>query len=125
MILIGLSVSAILGVFLRYGIDSFFPITSPQIFPWHTFGINIVGSFLIGVVYVLASEKGIMGESWRLILTTGFLGSFTTFSAFSLQNLLLIQDGKLMLALTYSAGSVLVGLGAAFAAVLISRMMVG
>lgn len=120
----GLAIAAVVGVFLRYGIDSFVPISSPQTFPWHTFAINVIGSFLIGGLYVLASEKALMNESWRLILTTGFLGSFTTFSAFSIQNVLLIQDGRIGLAAVYSLGSVLAGIGAAFVAIVSIRWIV-
>jgi len=117
----GLAVSAILGVFLRYGIDSYFPVSSPLTFPWHTLGINVLGSFMIGVLFVLASEKGLIGENLRLILTTGLLGSFTTFSAFSIQNVLLIQEGRWGLAILYAVASVVAAIAATFCAVTLSR----
>ncbi len=124
MTLLGLAIFSIVGVFCRYGIDRFFPVSSPQAFPWHTFTINTVGSFLIGIIFVLASEKGILSDPWRLVLTTGFIGSFTTFSAFSIQNYLLIQEGRVGLAATYSVVSVLAGIFSVYIGVIASRMIV-
>lgn len=120
---LGLAFASILGVFCRYGIDRLFPFSSTQMFPWSTFFINIIGSFLIGLVFFISVEKGLISESVKLILMTGFLGSFTTFSAFSLQNFLLIQQGHLALAGFYSVSSVLAGISATFAGFSIGRLI--
>lgn len=124
MTLVGLALFSVLGTFLRYTVDRFFSISSPESFPWNTFTINVAGSFLIGCVFILASEKGILSETWGLILITGFLGSFTTFSAFSMQNYLLIQNGRIDLAAIYSASSVLVGLSAVFLGTTCGRFLI-
>lgn len=121
MTYVGLAAFSILGVFCRYTVDQLFPISSPQTFPWHTFAINVAGSFLIGCIFVVASEKNLLNESWRLVVTTGFLGSFTTFSAFSIQNFLLIQDGRIGLAAVYSLGSIIAGIGATFVGIILCR----
>ena len=52
-------------------------------FPWGTLGVNVAGSFAIGVVLTLAFERGLVAPATRLFLVTGVLGGFTTFSAFS------------------------------------------
>ena len=82
-------------------------------FPWGTFAVNVAGCFLIGAVMGW-SLKSNLTENWQLFLTTGILGGFTTFSAFSLESIRLIQNGNAMIAIFYIALSVLVGLAATF-----------
>lgn len=78
-------------------------------FPWGTFTVNAVGSFIIGVAFVFFALKytGVPAV-WRSFLVVGMLGAFTTFSTFALEALLLIQQHHLGWALAYIAGSVLV-----------------
>jgi len=73
-------------------------------FPWGTLVINLVGSVVIGMV---AGLGGAVSNSMRLLLMTGVCGGFTTFSAFSLQNVELIENGQMVSALGYIAASVL------------------
>lgn len=74
-------------------------------FPFPTLGINVLGSFLIGVVYVMIIEKAALSHEWRLILMAGFLGAFTTFSTFALESLLLWQNGHAYIAAGYIISS--------------------
>ncbi|QMU55997.1 MAG: fluoride efflux transporter CrcB [Candidatus Mycalebacterium zealandia] len=76
---------------LRY---IFFRAVPSASFPVGTLGVNIIGSFLIGLAYIHFQNR-IADESMRLLLMTGLLGGFTTFSAFSLETLNLIQNGNL------------------------------
>lgn len=85
----------------------------PNSFPWATFTVNILGSFLIGVFYSLSSHLNLSAET-RLLLTTGLCGGFTTFSTFSYDNLLLWKQGYYIPLLFYIAGSLLLGIAAAF-----------
>ena len=82
-------------------------LTGPR-FPWGTLLINILGSFIIGLVAGLTLTPERLGwhPSIRILLMTGFCGGFTTFSAFSLQALELIQTGEIGMALGYMMGSV-------------------
>ena len=73
--------------------------------------MNLAGSFLIGLAVPLLAEKG--GEGRQLALVVGFLGSFTTFSTFSLDTLVLWESGRPGWALVNAAGSVALGLGCA------------
>ncbi|MBL4811114.1 MAG: fluoride efflux transporter CrcB [Rhodobacteraceae bacterium] len=75
-------------------------------FPWGTFTVNLVGSFLMGLCFVLLAEKS--GQA-RLLLMTGALGGFTTFSAFSLDAVTLWQRGAHLSAASYTFGTVILG----------------
>ena len=90
-------------------------------FPLGTFIVNIVGSFLIGVAYVLLVEKTTLSAEWRLFFITGVLGGFTTFSAFSLEILQLWQSGYVLNALIYASSSVIVSLLMAFAGMALTQ----
>ena len=79
-------------------------------FPVGTFVVNIFGSFLIGVAYVLLVEKAVLAAEWRLFFITGVLGGFTTFSAFSLEMLQMWQEGHVLISIAYATSSVILGL---------------
>jgi CrcB protein len=83
-------------------------LTGPR-FPWGTLLINVLGSFVIGLVagMTLTPARVGMHPDVRIFLMTGFCGGFTTFSAFSLQTLELLQGGEVVPALGYAIGSVL------------------
>ncbi|MCO4848665.1 MAG: CrcB family protein [Yoonia sp.] len=79
-------------------------------FPLGTLAVNVGGSLAIGVVWALFAARGL--QAWLPLVMTGFLGGFTTFSAFSLDTLRLIEGGRMGAAFTYVAASVLLSLGA-------------
>lgn len=79
-------------------------------FPVGTMVVNIVGSFLMGVFIELLAQRFSASEQLRLLVATGFLGGFTTFSAFSLDFITLWQRGETVAALAYAAVSVIVSL---------------
>lgn len=90
-------------------------------FPLGTFIVNITGSFLIGLLYAIYGKSGNLSPSTLLFLATGVCGGFTTFSAFSYENLLLMRSGNYMMALVYIAGSIIIGLLAVFAGYAIGK----
>ena len=90
-------------------------------FPWGTLSVNVLGSFLMGVLYIVLEHRGMMGLSPFLMV--GVLGGFTTFSAFSLDTLLLVERGQTGLAALYVLGSVVLSLGALRCGVLLARGM--
>jgi CrcB protein len=91
-------------------------------FPWWTLAVNVVGSTAIGLVAGwLAHRIDAIGMNARLFLTTGFLGGFTTFSAFSLDTLTLWERGQTSLAATYVAASLALSLGGTVAGLAIAR----
>jgi CrcB protein len=93
-------------------------------FPLGTFAVNMLGSFLIGVAYVLLVEKTSLPAEWRLFFITGVLGGFTTFSAFSLEILKLFQAGHAFNAVFYASSSVVLGLVMAFVGMAIAQKFV-
>lgn len=95
------------GALLRYYIG--LGLNQKGVLPWGTLTVNLLGSFLIGLL-VLLSVKQKWADPWYLFAVTGVLGGFTTFSAFSFENLQLLQDGKPALAMAYGLGSPALGL---------------
>ena len=88
----------------------------PSAFPYGTFAVNIIGCFLIGLVFGFHERSGLTNE-WRLFIVTGLLGGFTTFSAFSFESVDLFRNGEPALALLYITGSIVLGLLATFAGI--------
>jgi len=78
-------------------------------FPFHTFFINVVGSFLIGFLMVIFADKLTANENLRLALTVGFLGAFTTFSTFEMEIYELIGERFFVTAFLYLSLSILIG----------------
>lgn len=79
-----------------------------ETFPWGTLAVNVVGSFLIGIIATLVAPEGrlLLGPAARQFIMLGVLGGFTTFSSFSLQTLNLMQEGEWLHAAGYVLGSV-------------------
>ena len=97
--------------------------TSPADFPWGTLWVNLLGCLLIGIFSQLSSRSYTYpGELW-LFLMTGLCGGFTTFSAFSLESLSLLQQQRYLAVLTYLTVSVLGGISCTLAGYWISRSL--
>lgn len=91
-------------------------------FPWGTMAINIVGSFAMGVFIELLARRFNVSNEIRLLVATGILGGFTTFSAFSLDFAVLWERGPALPALAYAIASVLGSLFAIFLGLWLARM---
>jgi CrcB protein len=96
----------------------------PLSFPVGTFIINVLGCFIIGIVYALSEKGNLITADMRLFLTVGFCGGFTTFSTFSSDNLMLLKDGSIGLMLLNSVGSVFLGLLAVYLGIVLVRALV-
>jgi len=117
------AIGGAVGSMLRYTINSLIGKYNTTDFPYATFFINVSGSFVMGLIAAWFAFKGDASQHWRLFLTTGILGGYTTFSTFSLDAALLYERGQLMLAVVYVTGSVVLGLVGLFAGLAIVRGM--
>jgi CrcB protein len=98
-----------MGGFFRYLLSLLIQAKATSPFPLHTLIVNIIGCFLIGIVFGFF-DKGQISHEWKLFLATGILGGFTTFSAFSIETLALFKEGYAGYALLYIFASVFLGL---------------
>lgn len=110
-----------IGALLRYGANIGIRRVAGDAFPWATMAINISGSAVMGVLVVFLAQKGY--QHIAPFLMTGVLGGFTTFSAFSLDSMALIERGQYTLAAAYVAGSVFLSLAAFAMAAQLTRSL--
>lgn len=95
------------GALGRYGVSrTYHSLGYGHHWPLATLSVNLLGSTLMGMVFVLITEKSALHSDWRHILMVGLLGAFTTFSTFSLEAVAMLEAGKVMLALSYVVVSV-------------------
>lgn len=104
-----------LGAALRHGMNIGIGRALGTAFPYGTLLINISGSFVMGLVAAYFAFKGDASQHWRLFLTTGILGGYTTFSAFSLDAALLYERGEMGMAALYVVASVALSIAGLFA----------
>ena len=107
-------VGAAVGAPARWYVDGLVQARHDSVFPWGTFTVNVVGSFLLGALLGVSLEGENLTRTVAL-LGTGFCGAFTTFSTFSYESVVLAEEGSSRIAVVNVLGSVVVGLGAAFA----------
>jgi CrcB protein len=105
-----IAIGGALGSMARYAAVGYLTPLFAFRFPIGTFIVNISGSFLIGIAYVLLVEKEVLSNEWRLFFITGILGGYTTFSAFSLEMLQMWQQGQVVQSIFYATSSVALGL---------------
>ncbi len=108
------------GAMARYGLSYIVSQKIKMIFPWGTFWVNIIGCFFIGIVFEL-SERSTISSHTRALIAVGFLGSFTTFSTFTLETVNLMRGHELLLALANIGLSIISGLGACILGILCMR----
>lgn len=112
------------GAMLRYGMGQLAELLFGKGFPYGTLSVNVLGSLLIGLCYVLLVERAGVSEAWRLGLIVGVLGAFTTFSSFSLETLQLVDHSSLLLAFVNVLANVLLCLAACMLGLFMARQWV-
>lgn len=97
---LAVAVGGAIGSVARYWLSSLVALATGGAFPWGTLLVNVLGSFVIGLAAALTSPSGriVVEPHWVLLVTVGLCGGFTTFSAFSLQTLGLLQEGRVLAA---------------------------
>jgi CrcB protein len=111
---------AALGGLARYIFVSTITAKVASRFPWGTFTVNVIGCFLIGLISTILIERS-AHPTWSLLLVTGILGGYTTFSAFGWETVQLTREGEHLLALANILGSVAAGYAAVWLGILIAR----
>jgi len=110
----GVAFGGALGAVVRFAVSA--AVTERLVggFPYGTFVINITGAFLAGCLVVMVSERALVSDLLKTSLMVGFLGAYTTFSAFEMENLNLLRAGNYVTAISYTVFSVIGGLAAVY-----------
>ena len=110
-----------LGAVTRYAVGTAVNARIGGRFPLGTMVINVTGSFLIGLLMVLITERSLPHPNWRLLLVVGFLGGYTTFSSFEFETYQVMRDGGYWIGAANVVGSVLLGYAAVWIGAAIAR----
>ena len=116
-----IAVGGAAGAVARYLVDMTISQRWPSAFPWGTLAVNLSGSLVLGVLFALTVERGVLPASSRAPVMIGFIGAYTTFSTFMLESWRLVEDGAVGLAVANIVGSCLLGLVAVFIGLAIGR----
>lgn len=111
------------GAMARYAVSLWLLNTSGPKFPYATLTVNVLGSFIMGLLFVVIVERAALPTEMRSLLMVGFLGAFTTFSTFSLDALNLWQNGDLFAALVYVLATVVLCLIAISSSIWLARLL--
>ena len=120
---LSIAIGGAMGAMARYWVSSYLLPVSSYKFPYATFSVNVAGSLLMGILYVLIVERGGLPDQARHLLMVGFLGAFTTFSTFSLDAISLWQNGGQTMALIYVFSTVFSCLLAIIVAIWLTRLL--
>ena len=122
--IISMAAGGVSGTILRYVVSGMIQRDSQGLFPWGTLGVNLIGSFIIGLLWGLFEDMAVSANV-RAFLLIGLLGSFTTFSTFALENVHLLRDGEVKLAVINVLISNLLGVTLAFGGYMAARTFLG
>ncbi len=116
-----IAVGGTIGCWARYAMTNVVQAIFGRDFPYATLSINVLGSFLMGFLFVASLDRLSMSPSIRAGILTGVLGGYTTFSTFEMETLLLVEQGEAVRAIIYVVLSVVLGFACAFAGAYIAR----
>ena len=120
---IAVAVGGGLGAMARYAVSTLIFQVSSHKFPYATLTVNVLGSFVMGILFVVIIERSALPMEMRSLWMIGFLGAFTTFSTFSLDALGLWQNGHLFMALFYVLATVVLCLLAISSSIWLTRLL--
>lgn len=123
MQLLAIATGGALGALMRFWVSSGVHGLAGRSFPYGTLTVNVLGSLLIGMLYVAFNERLDVSPHWRALLLIGVLGAFTTFSTFSMETLELLEKGDVIKAVVNVLLNVVLCVGAAWLGVLVIRFL--
>lgn len=115
------SLGAGIGGAFRYWLSGFVHNVLPAYFPFGTLAVNILGSFILGIIIFYFDENELISQNIKLLLTVGFCGGFTTFSTFSLETINLMRESELILAFFNILLNILLCLVGVYVAYILSK----
>lgn len=121
--LLAIALGGSMGALARHFLNGALSSALGGAFPWGIFTINILGSFLMGVLIIIFATHDIPSQPLRAFIAVGFLGAFTTFSTFSLDSVNLIQQGQYYIACLYIIGSVVLSILGLMLGVFVSKIV--
>jgi fluoride exporter len=120
---IWIGAAGFVGAIGRYAVDGWVTRHTGGGFPWGTLAVNATGSFLLGLLFTLFTERFLPHPSLRAALTIGLLGAYTTFSTFSFETVRLLQDGALWPAAANIVASLALGILAVYSGIFAGRTL--
>jgi fluoride exporter len=114
-------VGGFVGSVMRFWVGTLFTAKYGTRVPWGTFAVNITGSFLIGLVVTILVARNDLSPNWRYLIPIGFIGGYTTFSAFEYETFRSFESGDMLIAALNVVGSVIVGFFCVWLGVLAGR----
>jgi len=121
--LIFIAAGGAVGAVLRFVVSNGVHSVMSRDFPYGTLTVNVLGSFIMGISYVLLLERFNLAAEWRAFIIIGMLGAFTTFSTFSIETLTLIENSEFSRAALNIVLSVLLCIGSAWIGLLLGRQI--
>ena len=119
----GVGAAGFMGAISRYLLSGWVYGIAGGRLPWGTLAVNVTGSFLLGVLYVLSVERSAISPELRLIIAVGFLGSLTTFSTFSLETVNLLREGNMYLSISNIFLNMLLSFAAVIAGLALAKAL--
>lgn len=120
--ILSIGVGGFLGAIARYLVDGFVVARTGATFPWGTLVVNLTGSFVLGLLFALSIERGVLPADIRAPLLIGFIGAYTTFSTLALESWRLFENGSYALGLANLVGSMALGILAVVGGLLLGRV---
>ena len=121
---VAVGVAGFVGALARYELEGLIADKTTGSFPWGTIFVNVTGSFVLGLLFALLVEGRVVVAPWlRTAAMVGLIGTYTTFSTFTLETVRLAEDGSYVLAGVNAMGSLAIGLVAVYAGIALGRVV--
>jgi len=121
--LVFIAIGGAIGAVLRFLVSNGIHSVLSRDFPYGTLSVNVLGSFIMGVSYIMLLERLSLSAEWRAFIVIGLLGAFTTFSTFSIETLVLIQNNELSKAVINVFASVLLCIMGSWIGIILGRQL--